>query len=215
MRLLFGLLLFVTNVSGQDILSPKDSSVIEIIEELPSHEPFDTSRSYQRVEQQYVYIISNNDLYRIFGYETSANYREFNFADHHILGRQINSYWNWQKRENKKAFVEIPSTTQFGYVGTKVANEPTVFFEDTLMRSPNDSAQWYTQGHGDCFARFEYAVVRDKHHPVVLLIERNYWGGCRAGGSKAYTISFTRPQNIVQYSKNTILMDKYRNQPEN
>ena len=214
MRLLSGLLLFCVNAAGQDPFSPRDSSVIEIIKELPANDPFDTSRSYQKVEQQYVYIISNNDLYRIFGYEISAKYWDFNFADYHILGQQIKNEWVWQMRENKKAFVEIPSTTQFGWGGTKLANGRMRFFGDSLMRSANDSAKWYAEGHGDCFARFEYAVVKDKYYSVVILKEKNYWGGCRAGGCKAYTISFAMPQNIVQYSKKTILMDKYRNEDE-
>jgi len=208
MRLLFGFLLLSINSFCQD------SSVVKIIEDLPSQEPFDTSRTYHRVEKAYVYIIGTKDLYDIFGYEISTKFWEFNFADYHILGQQINNQWIWQMRENQKAFTIIPSTTKFGYAGTKVANGRTSFFEDTLMRAPKDSARWYTQGHGDCFARFEYAVVQDKYHPVVLLKEWNYWGGCRAGGSKAYTISFIMPSNIAQYSKNTILMKKYGDESE-
>jgi hypothetical protein len=117
-------------------------------------------------------------------------------------------------RENKKAFNDIPSTTNPGYAGAKLTKGRPDFFGDTVLHSIQDSAQWYTNGHGDCFARFRYTVVQDKYHPVVLLIERNYWGGCRAGGSKAFTISFARPPNIKQYSKNTILMDKYKDHPE-
>lgn len=55
----------------------------------------------------------------IFGDGNSAKYWDFNFADYHILGQQVNNEWIWQKRENKKAFFEIPSTAQFGWVGSK------------------------------------------------------------------------------------------------
>jgi hypothetical protein len=85
MRLLFGFLLFCINTSGQDIFLPKDSSFVKLIEDLPSQEPFDTSRSYHKAEQKYVYIISTKDLSDIFGYEISTKYWEFNFADYHIL----------------------------------------------------------------------------------------------------------------------------------
>ena len=96
MRLLFCLLLFSIKSSGQDILFPKDSSFVKIIEELPSQEPFDTSRTYHRVEHAYVYIIGTKDLYDIFGFEISAKYWEFNFSEYHILGQQINNKWTWQ-----------------------------------------------------------------------------------------------------------------------
>jgi hypothetical protein len=214
MRLLFGLLLFGVNTSGQNIIFPKDSSVISIVGDLPSTEPFDTSRAYQKRKQRYVYILSGKDVYEIFGYSVSDKYQNFNFKDYHILGQQVTNKWTWQLRENKKAFVEVPSTTKFGWVGFRLANGTTSYLKDSLMQLISDSVQWATEGRGDCKAHFNYSVVRDKYYPTLLLIERNYWGGCRAGGSKAYTISFVMPRNILQYSKNTILMNKYRDQPE-
>ena len=210
MRLILCFLLLSFQVAGQD------SSVVKVIQDLPSQEPFDTSRSYRKVEQEYVYIIGTKDLYDIFGYEISTKYWSFNFADYHILGQQMDNKWVWQTRENKKAFVEIPSTTKFGYVGVKLANSRSGYFHDTLTQADNniDSAELYTHGHGDCFARFTYSVMHDRYYSAIILVEKNYWGGCRAGGSKAYTISFTMPRNIIQYSKNTILMDKYRDGSE-
>jgi hypothetical protein len=216
MRFLFGFLLFCINASGQQGLFSKDSSVFKILYDLPLHEPFDTSRNYQKVDREYVYIISDSDLYKIFGYETSVKYQDFNFTDYHIFGQQVKKDWIWQIRENKRAFNEVPSITTNGYAGIKIAGGRSSYFEDTLMLPVNnkDTARWYTHGHGDCFAYFRYGVFHDKYHPVVLLKEWNYWGGCRAGGSKAYTISFTMPRNVVQYSKNTILMNKYRDSEE-
>jgi len=205
MRLLLGLLLFCMNGSAQD-----SSRVIE----LPIHEPFDTSRSYQKVNRQFVYIISNNDLYSIFGYAIATKYWEFDFKKYHILGKLVKNEWIWQVRENKKSFIGISSDTKPGYAGIKSANGRASYFEDTLMSSGSDTARWYTHGHGDCFARFEYSVVQDKYYSTVILIEKNYWGGCRAGGSQAFTISFVKPKENVQYFKNTILMDKYKDQIE-
>src|SRR6185503_15092135 len=150
MRLLFSLLLFSINISGQDILFPKDSSFVKLIEDLPSQEPFDTSRTYHKVEQAYVYITGTKDLYDIFGYEISTKQWEFNFADYHILGQRVckqcllycnhdgerapchrnacNYEWVWQMRENKKTFKEIPSTTNQGYVGAKLTDNRLDFF---------------------------------------------------------------------------------------
>ena len=84
MRLLFGFLLFSINTFSQD------SSIVKVIEDLPSQQTFDTAHGYKKVEQKYVYIISDNDTYNIFGYEAAVRYRDFNFADYHILGQQIN-----------------------------------------------------------------------------------------------------------------------------
>ncbi len=239
MRLFFGLLFFCfVNASGQDIFFQKDSSVVKRIEGLPSMEPFDTTDAYRKVKQRYVYIISKNDLYRIFDYNTAMKLYGFNFADYHILGQQlcIHCYrncnhngvispchrnacdyeWIWQMRENKIAFVEIPSTTKAGHVDANLPEGRTSFFYDTLIRSGKDiiNTNWYTHGHGDCFARFKYGVFHDTYYNVVLLKEWNHWGGCRAGGSKTFTISFVMPQNVVQRSKSIILMKNYGDEPE-
>lgn len=231
MRILFGLLFCCGAVSAQTI---KDSAFIKIIADLPAAEPFDTAHSYRRVNQPYVYIISDKDIYKNFGWQLSAKYREFDFSNYHILGRQAcrqcllycrhdedqtachrnrcSIGWVWLMRENKKAFTEVSSVTLPGHVEAKLPEGRHSFFGDTIISSSADSmTRWYTHGGGDCHARFEYSVSSDKYYPVLLLTERNFWGGCRAGGSWNFTVSFKVPPGILYHSKNIILMEKYRN----
>ena len=56
------------------------------------------------------------------------------------------------------------------------------------------------------FCQVQYAVFADKYYPSIVLKEWNYWGGCRAGGSKDYTISFKEPEGVLYKVKRTILM---------
>lgn len=206
MRLLIGCLLLCCVSSAQITYPVKDSSIIKTID-LPVVEPLDTSRSWERVSSPYVYIISDKDLYDHFGYETTMKFREFNFADYHILGEKKNKEWVWVMRENKRAFTEIPATTSPGYADKALFKSHSPLLIDTLVRSATSSVKsnWYTTGHGDCLARFEYKLYTDKYHPVLLLKQWNYSGGCRAGGSKSYTLSFSMPAGILYTSKNTIL----------
>ncbi len=106
-------------------------------------------------------------------------------------------------RENKKAFKEISSSVMIGH-----NRKDLPMYNDTVITSAPDTSSWYTTGRGDCFASFKYAVFADKHHPVLILKEWNYWGGCRAGGSKDYTITFNEPGAVLYKLKRTILMDK-------
>lgn len=229
--LFFVLMLYCTSASAQNF---KDSSVVKMIEDLPSQEPFDTAHSYHKVTVPYVYIMSDNDVYRTFGYYAGVRYLEFNFADYHIFGEQrcrqcmqychhdegqtnchrnvCNREWVWAMRENKKAFAEVSSVTLPGHVEAKLPDGRRSFFGDTVITSSADSmTRWYTHGGGDCFARFTYTVVADQHNQALLLIERNFWGGCRAGGSWNFTISFKMPPGILHKRKNIILMEKYNN----
>ncbi len=225
MRMLFFLLLFSTTVSAQSLFFPGDSAVVSTVD-LPAKEPFDTARSYFRVKSPYIYIISEKDLYEHFGYDIRMKFYQFNFADFHILGtlqcRQCllgcnhdkgqtnchrnacNRQWIWAKRENKKAFTEIPS-----YIAPWYKRKDLPLYHDTIIKTPADTSSWYTTGHGDCFAHFEYTIVADKYYPALILKEWNYWGGCRAGGSKPATIVFKEPEGILYKIKRTILMEKY------
>lgn len=232
MRLLFILLLCYSAASGQSTFFGKDSSIIKLIYDLPASEPFDTAHAYRKVNSPYVYIISDKDLYDNFGWPIPEQYREFNFGDYHILGtfecrqclkychhdegqtnchrNRCNTGWVWMIRDNKKAFTEIPVKTIPGHTGTNLSSNPGSFWGDTIIKAVTDTniVQWYTTGHGDCMAHFDYGLFTDKYHPVLLLKEWNHWGGCRAGGSKASTISFTMPPGILYRKKNTILMEK-------
>jgi hypothetical protein len=189
--------------------------------DLPAKEPFDTSRSYLRVNSPYVYIISDKDLHDHFDYKTMMRFYQFNFAEYHILGslqckqcfglldgspiahrNACDKEWVWVKRENKKAFTAIPSYTRPWH-----ARKDLPMYYDTVIKY-RDTSSWYTTGHGDCFARFEYAIVADKYHPVLILKEWNHWGGCRAGGSKQATIYFKEPTGVLYKTKRTILAEK-------
>lgn len=224
--MLFLLLLVGMNASSQSLLFPKDSAIVKEID-LPSKEPFDTARSYSRVHSSYVYIISDKDVYDLFGYDISMRFynNKFDFTNYHVLGELIcrqcletcrhdegyrvchrnacNKEWVWVVRDNQKAFTEIPATAMPGHIG-----RDKHMFYDTVIIAKSDTARWYTTGHGDCFAHFKYAVVADKYHHALILKEWNYWGGCRAGGSKEYTITFKEPEAIVYKVKRTILMKR-------
>jgi len=232
MKSLFILLLFCSAVSGQVIFHGRDSSIIKIIDDLPSSEPFDTANAYRKVNRPYVYIISDHDLYNVFGFELSEKYRGFNFADYHILGTMqckqcleycqhdegnINCHrnsctpeWVWVMRDNKKAFARIPVTVIPEHIGTEFPSNLHLLFGDTLIKAATDTSMtnWYTTGHGDCLAHFNYELVTDKYHPVLLLKEWNYWGGCRAAGIKHYTISFKMPADHLYHTKNIAFAER-------
>jgi len=226
------LLFLWSSVHAQDSLV-RDPAFVKIVEGLPSQEPFDSANSYRKISNHYIYIISDNDLHRVFDYETAMKFYLFDFSRYHILGRWVCPFceaacnheevdkpchrnvceyeWTWEIRDNVKAFSEIPLNR---FLGHKDAVYPTSFqhfFYDTVQLSVTDSSihNWYTSGRGDCRSRFEYKVFRDRYYPAVILKESNYWGGCRAGGSWDFTISFPKQPGKLQYSKHTILVDKY------
>jgi len=224
MRMLFCLLLFSSTVSAQSFYFPGDSAVVSTVD-LPAKQPFDTARAYFKVKSPYVYIISDKDLYDYFGYNVSMKFYKFNFADFHILGVQqcmqcligcnhdkgernchrnaCMREWVWVKRDNKKAFTAVPS-----YILPWYKSNDLPMYHDTIIVASADTSRWYTTGQGDCFAHFEYDLVTDKYHHALILKERNYWGGCRAGGSKKATIVFKEPEGILYKIKRTILMEK-------
>lgn len=230
MRLLSCLLLFCYPASGQFTFYAKDSSIVKEID-LPAKEPFDTSKAYYRETTPYIYISSDNDLYNYFGWQTASKYHEFDFKNYHIFGEQAcrqcmefchhdagqtachrnkcDMEWIWVMRDNKKAFTEIPVSILPGHISKDLPPNVRSFWGDTLIKSKTDTAiaKWYTTGRGDCFARFEYRLYADKYHSALLLKEWNYWGGCRAGGRKDFTLSFSMPEGILYKFKNTILVD--------
>ena len=234
MRYLFYLSLFSSTVSAQPVLFQKDSSVIKRITDLPSYEPFDSKKAYRQVKTPFVYIISQDDMYNIFDWNTAVKYYNFDFENNHILGLQqcsqcmtfcrheegmkechrnlCNREWVWVIRENNKAFTEIPSKTLPGHISDDLPAGRKSFFGDTIINQASDlgKAAWFTSGHGDCYATFKYRMYVDKYHPVLLMKEWNYWGGCRAGGSWNFTVSFSMPPGISYKQKSIVLAERYK-----
>ncbi len=232
MRLLLALLCCVTLADAQVPFYVRDSATVKSVPGLPAKEPFDTAHAYQKVKGPFVYIASEKDLYQVFGYVISTRFRDIDFGKFHVLGlqecRQCRQFcrhdkgskachrnrcaleWVWLLRDNEKAFTEIPSVTQEGHIGAPLPAGRESFFEDTVIYQPSETnrASWYTNGGGDCHARFKYAVFADKYFPVLLLKEWNYYGGCRAGGLWDFTITFTKPEGTRYYVKSTVLAER-------
>lgn len=212
MKMLLVFLLFCSAASGQPLLFAKDSAAVKLIGDLPVSEPFDSASPHRKANTPFVYIMSDNDIYSSFGYKLSVKYREFDFSKYHILGMpecEGCHKWIWVMRENQKTFTEVSSTTFPGHIGATIPEGRKSFFEDTVIHSVKDIlARWYTHGAGDCHARFEFTVTYDKYYPVLLLKEKNFWGGCRAGGFWDFTVSFKSSPGIQYYRKNIILMAK-------
>lgn len=213
MRSLIIFLLCCSSATAQISLPSTDSSIIKYLD-LPSTQPFDTARDYYWPASTFIYISSTNDLYIYFGYDIYMKFynAKFNFEDNHILGELgSDKKWVWMMRDNKKAFREIPVVTSMGHTDPGLSRDHPHFFGDTVIRAVADTgiSKWYTTGHGDCHAHFDYRLFADNYHPVLLLKEWNYWGGCRAGGSWEYTLSFSLPKGILYKFKNRILMDEY------
>ena len=232
MRVILILLICCNTIYGQSLFQVRDSAVIKTFDGLPAKEPFDTARSHARTGKPYVYIISDNDLYDLFGYDRYIRYRDFNFRDFHILGMQqcrqcllvchheqgemqchrnkCNKEWVWLVRDNNKAFTEIPSMTKPGHAGPDLPAGRTSFFGDTVIQDRSGMATrlWYTNGNGDCHARFSYSVFADRYHPVLLLKENNYYGGCRGAGFWDFTVSFTEPEGAHYYVKSIVLVER-------
>jgi hypothetical protein len=103
MRLLIACLFLSIAAPAQIAAPAEDSSFVKIID-LPRSEPFDTARPWQKYNLPYYYIISDKDFYDLFGYEVTTKFREFDFANYHILGQQKNRQWIWTMRDNEIAF---------------------------------------------------------------------------------------------------------------
>ena len=209
-----------------------DSAFISLIGSLPGKEPFDSSRKWNQSTDPYLYILSDNDLYNLFGYAVMTRMKDFDFTHQHILGLRTckqcflfcrhdrgekkchrNAHylqWIWLARDNGRAFSGLSSVTDSGHIDTEIPGQREEWLQDTVLPRPSQPGQnaWYTQGGGDCHARISYTVHADRYYPVLLLKEWNEYGGCRAGGFWAFTISFPAPGKKVQYVKRTILLEK-------
>ena len=234
MRLLLILLCSVSLANAQVPFFERDSAAVKLVPGLPAKEPFDTAHVYKKAERPFIYIISDNDLYNVFGYSTYRQLSDFDFSKYHILGLQeckqclrvcrhemgrkechrnvCSREWVWLQRENEKAFTEIPSTTLKGHADAQLHTGRDSFFTDTVIHKPTNGpmAYWYTTAGGDCHASFKFAVFTDSYYPALLLKEWNYYGGCRAGGSWNFTICFTELKGSRYYVKSILLMERDR-----
>jgi hypothetical protein len=230
MRLVIIFVFCSSALMAQPGTKPDDSSIVKIIYSLPASEPFDTVYKNRRVNYPYIYINSQNEMYSLFGNNIAVQYRNFNFGDYHILGTQscrqcflfcdhdtgrepchrnrCSLSWIWQMRENSKAFTEVQVKAVI-QPWEKQQADRFLFLKDTVIIPASDSgmASWYTTGRGDCHARFEHRLFKDRYHPVLLLKQWNHWGGCRAGGSKEFVINFINKVNTRYYFKSIILVD--------
>ncbi|MBL7731027.1 MAG: hypothetical protein JNM88_07600 [Chitinophagaceae bacterium] len=227
MRSLLILLLVAQTATAQSWRLQKDSAKITIIEGLPAKQPFDTAKPWQTTTEEQVYIISDKDLYDYLGYATATKFKDVDFTTQHIIGEYVCRQcmngcrheegqtachrnrcqygWVWWKRDNNKAFEEIPVTVLPGK-DEHVLNG-RLFLDDTLILSA-DTTRWLTTGFGDCHATFEYRLVHDRYLGHLLLIEDNIYGGCRAASSKPYTILFALPAGTRKHYKRTILSER-------
>lgn len=178
-----------------------------------------------KINQEYIYLTSDKDIYHLFGYDSMVNFRHFDFTNFHILGikncmqcknQQLhspdcNKEWRWIKRQNSKAFTKIDTLfpTNIPFIHANI--HKTNFLTDTIIQptSSADSAiiQWHTTGHGDCHGWFTYDLLKDNFNPFILLKEWSHYGGCRAAGSRRTILYFKQLPNISCYYKTTILVE--------
>lgn len=219
--------------AGQDFLYTRDSAVVKEIN-LPSG-----PLKIERAENRYtggscIYLLSDNDVYSYFGYDSLVRYRDFNFADYHILGEKkcrqcmlychhedgnkschrnrCNYEWVWVMRKNSTAFTTVPIINPSLPSPAGAGDKDIIWLRDTIIHpvSPADSGitRWQTTGHGDCHGWFTYDLLKDNFHPVLLLKEWSHYGGCRAAGFRNVSINFKTVPGILYYRKNTILVDR-------
>lgn len=223
-------LLMVCTANAQPQISIKDSAFIKELE-LPRQQPFDTGRKHGYVKDSLIYLLSEMDVYNLFDYATGMQLYGFNFSDYHIVGRlacrqcllfcnheegkthchrnRCNETWIWMMRSNKKAFRSIPFKAYPEHIEYDFKGSRKSFIKDTLIIADADStARWYINSGGDCKASFEFILRADNYYPVITLTERNFWGGCRAGGRWRFTIAFKNLPGVVHYSKSIILEKK-------
>ena len=183
-------------------------------------------------KDSFIYIVSDNDLYDLFGYAAMIKYRDIDFTRYHLLGiytcrpcflycrhdlYKNECHWNvheaewiWLLRENTKALDILPSVTDKGHIDTDIPHQREEWRDDTVLsrKTLPGYAGWYTTGGGDCHARISYTLYADRYYPVYLLQEWNRYGGCRAAGFWAFTISFPEPGKQRHYIKRRILLDR-------
>lgn len=231
---IFLLLLFLTGTAHAQLFPPEnDSAFVRYQEGLPAAEPFDTAQRWEKADGPYQFIVTNNDLYDLFGYDDYARFRDFDFKKYHILGvkackkcllvcRTAGMHpgchsdscmysWVWMVRENDKAFSLIPSLAMESDKLDTLSKANRRNYRDTVLSAGGneDRKFWYTSAGGDCHAKFSYALLQDKYYPVILMKEWNYYGGCRAGGSWEFTIQFNQRDKNRLYIKRTVLMEKW------
>lgn len=232
MKLLICLILCSNVAMAQSFGFTKDSAFVKVIDDLPTKEPFDSVKSYgSTVKETYLFILSDKDVYEIFGWSVSSRYRDFNFENYHILGKEIckqcemyckhsegelnchrnvcNNEWVWLMRNNIKAFTEIPSNTKLNL--SEEENSVLQYrYTDTVLQSNSETgrATWLTHSGGDCHATFRFGIFRDNYFPAILLKEWNRNGGCRAGGFWKFAINFLMPVGNFQKSKKVLFVKK-------
>ena len=184
------------------IAQNQDDFLVNLISHLPVQQPFNPTHLNSTIKLPYIYILGENDLYDLFGYEVSSKFRKFDFKVYHILGIPTgDNYqnWRWLMRENQKVFEEIPATT--------ILDVQHSYIKDTMISSSIDSlSKWYTTSFGDCHATFEYQVFLDNLYPVLLLKEKDHYGGCRAMRIRKNVIIFkTIPKDLWRIKKTIFL----------
>lgn len=235
MRIIFLLILLVASVArAQVTYFTEDSAAVKLIDSLPSEEPFDTARKWNKAESPFIYLGSENDVYNVFGYAAAGHYRGFDFNRFHVLGkrvcRQCEMYckhsagqtachrnrcqysWVWAVRDNQKAFSSLFSTTKSGFDESITGQKKLHTYRDTVMTDPGDRAvsAWFTYAQGDCMASFTFGLFKDRYYPVLLLKEWNQYGGCRAARFDEYTILFRKTEGINYYIKQVKLVSQER-----
>ena len=231
MKLLICLLFCSNLVMAQSLGFAKDSAFVKLIDNLPKKPPFDTAYSYSfEIKHKYLYLISSKDVYEVFGWkESSLKLRDFDFANYHILGKEIcnqcemycnhdegqkdchlnvcNREWICLMKKKKKAFKEISSQEKLP-LNDKQNTVMKYRYNDTVLVSNTGMASWLTHSGGDCHATFKFGVLQDNYYPAIILKEWNYNGGCRAAGFWEFAINFPMPYGDFQTSKNVIFMKR-------
>lgn len=220
---LLALLLFGYVAGAQPKHTFRDGALVRYIDSLPVSQPFDTAHPWQKWETPLLYIISDRDIYQLFGYGAFKQLRDLDFSRYHILGEQrckqcmancrhedgqtachrnrCNLVWVWSLRDNSKAFDSV----QVSVTDLPEAEERER--PDGVVNTVPGFTYWYVSGFGDCHARFEYSLAADRYYPSLVLTEKNIYGGCRAAGRKDYLVRFKEQAGKTQFYKQTVLAE--------
>jgi hypothetical protein len=235
MRTFLFLSLLVLSISGsaQNHLYTTDSSVIREVA-LPASPIMKETSNGPLATADYIYLLSDHDIYNLFGYDSMKQYRDFNFTDFHILGirqcKQCNRIckhyngskachrnvcmkeWVWFMRRNNTAFQAVPVISPSTPARIGAPDEHAYHLRDTILSPASGDrlghARWQTSAMGDCHGSFTYDLWKDQFHPVLLLIESSHYGGCRAAGSINVSVVFYPLPGIKYYLKNTVLVGR-------
>ncbi|MCX6318082.1 MAG: hypothetical protein NTW29_12375 [Bacteroidetes bacterium] len=231
--LFLSLLILSLATAAQNHLYSRDSSVIRKVV-LPADPIIKETANGPLSKADYIYLLSDHDVYNLFGYDSMKQFRNVDFSALHILGiRQCKQClrvcnhdnghkachrnvcmkeWSWYMRRNQSAFAAIPviSPTAPTRIGGDDMHE--YHLRDTIIQpTPGDkagTARWQTSGMGDCHGSFSYELLQDRFHPVLLLKESSYYGGCRAAGGIHVSVVFKPVAGIQYYLKNTVLVER-------